>query len=332
MPGGRVGGAADVALATQLQLCIREADCDPDFVVGVIDTGVVVSEDGQPHPFIRKHLRAGWEDNKDRLPTDGTLGPHDGHGTFVAGLIHSQAPAATIDVRNALDKPPDPADDPPAADDIRSNDGRVASQIRALTEVDELKLINLSFFGDATPEPEPPPEIRAALRDLLYRKPDVLVLTPAGNHGKAELGWPARFKKEFGQVIAVGAVDDTVTPVPGLSPPRASFSSHSKDIDVYARGVRVLGPYVRRRSIDSVTQDFTGWCMWSGTSFAAATVTGLLAAAMIDHGLTGPQARDVVIPRLFPPVPGIARKYWKPSLTAKSSVCRQSDLDGTTHA
>jgi subtilisin family serine protease len=336
MSGGRVGGAADVALATQLQLCASEAEPESRFVVGVIDTGVLVGNDGQAHPFLRRRLRATWTENTDR-PTDGRLGPHDGHGTFVAGLIHARAPTATLDVRNALDDAPNRAGDRPGTDDIRSNDGRVADQIRALTEVDELKLVNLSFFGDGAPEPEPPPEIRDALRDLFDRRPEVLVVTAAGNRWTAEPTFPARFKEEFEQVIAVGAVDDTVTPVPGLPLPRASFSSYWAGIDLYAPGVRVLGPYVSGRfSTDAAAQDFTGWCRWSGTSFAAATVTGLLAAAMINEGLTGPQARERVVPRLFPPVPGIAGEHWKPLLAVTNSVCRQSDrvwsAGGTTDA
>lgn len=297
--GGRVGGAADLPEPTQLDLPDNGTEPDPHFVVGVVDTGVVVGSDGEPHPFLARHLAAGWRENVDVVPTDGTLGPHDGHGTFIAGLIHHGAPAATLDVRNALDEPPNGEADF-LAGDLRNNDGRVAEQIGALAAVPDLKLVNLSFFGEGGPERTPPPEIRAALEHLFHCHPDVLIVTAAGNRWTPWPTFPARFKEEFPQVIAVGAVDDTVTPVPGLSVPRASFSNYWRGIDVYAPGVRVLGPYLSGTYGTRATAvSFTGWCRWSGTSFAAATVTGLLAAAMIDQGILGPLARE----RVFAQIP-----------------------------
>jgi subtilisin family serine protease len=60
-----------------------------------------------------------------------------------------------------------------------------------------------------------------------------------------------------------------------VPPRRASFSSRWPGIDVYASGTRVLGP--------TVWDGVAGWGRWSGTSFAAATVSGILARERSEH-------------------------------------------------
>jgi len=60
-------------------------------------------------------------------------------------------------------------------------------------------------------------------------------------------------------------------------PPRAAFSNHGDWVDVYADGAMVLGPRLQDGE--------HAWCRWSGTSFAAAAVTGMIAATMIELGV-----------------------------------------------
>ena len=42
-------------------------------------------------------------------------------------------------------------------------------------------------------------------------------------------------------------------------------------------------------------QRFRGWARWSGTSFAAATVSGRIAQTAIELGVTGTEAAEIVL-------------------------------------
>jgi subtilisin family serine protease len=228
-------------------------EVDAGFVIGVIDTGVVAL-DGRPHPFLEPNLAQGWEED---LLGGGSL---DGHGTFVAGQIVLQARRATIAVHNTLD--------------ATGEDEKVALAIRALAAEPNLKLVNLSFFSGG--EVFPPGRIEAALQYLFGERPDVLVVVAAGNGWTSAPTWPGAFNQQFpGRVIAVGAVDGTVLGTgEALPPPKASFSNYGRWVDLYAEGVNLLGP-------QSFAEEPAGWARWSGTSFAAAIVTGRIAEQML---------------------------------------------------
>jgi hypothetical protein len=303
--GGRTGGGADHPVVSFVPLRRLEQQAGDPVAVGVIDTGVVALDD-QPHPFIASNLAESWPSHLDRLPDAGEpRHEYDGHGTFVAGLILKQAPTATIHMRNALDtsSPDDPY-----------NDALVAEHITSLIAVPDLKVVNLSFYGasdDTAPE-----VIGQALEKLFYRHTDLLVVTAVGNRWDDRPTWPAAFNTSFpGRVIAVGAVDESVTPVPGLLPPKASFCSLWAGIDAYASGVRVVGPGLT----DGSPGYAFGAVRWSGNSFAAATVTGLLARA-ISGGATGQEARAYVLQGAPVPVPGLPEGRWKPYVRAPDSV------------
>ena len=285
-----------------------DEQANPDFVVGVIDTGIL------PHVYLDAHLTADFEDHKDELPTEGSpLGPIHGHGTFVAGLVHTDAPKATIAMRAALDSLTD-----------FGSDESVARAIRSLCEVDHLKVVNLSFFG-GTEEHDPPLDIERALRELIAAHPDVVIVTAAGNRWTNALTWPAAFNRDFEQVIAVGAVDETVAPWGTPVPPKASFSNWGTRLDACAPGVDVIGPIPRYRETTGrdgrAPQQFTKWGTWSGTSFAAATVSGLIANAMID-GRSGPDAREWVLRGPKVALPGIAEEHWPPYVRGRMSSWR----------
>jgi subtilisin family serine protease len=311
--GGRQpGGAALNPLATTQSLNDLPLPADPSFVVGVIDTGIALV-DGRPHPFLAGHLAGPWQGNEDRPPPSGEpLDRYHGHGTFVAGLILNEAPAATIDMRNALDESVTKGTD---------NDIVVAQAIRDLAEVPDLRLVNMSFFGEPGQEYDEPLVIKRALEDLFRARPEVVVVTAAGNADTNTLVWPAAFSRTFEQVVAVGAVDETVSR-PGAVPPKASFSNFGSWVGAYAAGVQVLGPSPFHRELSRndglPAQTFAGWSRWSGTSFAAATVTGLIAQAMID-GYTGPRAREQVLrgPRVRSC--GMAEEYWAPYVRGTSA-------------
>jgi hypothetical protein len=274
-------GAATWPEVVDRQLdAFRPSSSDTRAVVGVIDTGVV-SLDG-PHerisPFLDRVSLV--EENLDRLPEDGKLSLADGHGTFVIGRILREAGDDVLVMsRRGVDVDGNDADPIVARhlDDFRNLDPSVRPQV-----------VNLSFYGVDT---EAPAAIGRALLDLLDAAPDLVVVTSAGNRWTDMPPWPAAFHRDLerhrDRVVAVGAVDTSILEQVGLpGPPRASFSNTWERIGLYGPGVRVAGPYVR------YTGDGYEFCtaVWSGTSFAAATVTGVLAAG-IRPGRT---ARDVL--------------------------------------
>ena len=243
-------------------------------IVGVIDAGVV-SIDG-PHERISACLdRVSLiDENLDSLPKSGEpLGPADGHGTFVIGRILQETNDILVMSRRGVDL------------DGGDADTMVANWLDAFAALDPSvrpQLVNLSFYGD---ESEPPAGIGRALLGLLDAAPELVVVTSAGNRWTNVPPWPAAFHRDLqrhrDRVVAVGAVDTSILRPVGMSePPRASFSNSWPGIQLWAPGVRVVGPYVR------ATDDGFEFCtaVWSGTSFAAATVTGALARGVAAGG------------------------------------------------
>jgi hypothetical protein len=333
---GRAGGGATFATGVPPQTgtdvppqITRLRDPMVDFVIGVIDTGIW-SFGGQPHPYLEGHLTDSWTQNVDEQELFSVV---EGHGTFVSGVILNQAPTAMIEMRRALDGPPGVSDQP------------VVEALHSMRRVDNLKLVNLSFFGDEVREPE---EIKQALEDLFRDKPDLVVVAAAGNSGTSDPVFPAAFR--FPRLISVGAVDETMFPrarpePPAASltqlpiPPIASFSNHGPTVDAYASGVGVIGPRFATRVGEGMDIDprddlgtpEPGWNRWGGTSFAAAAVTGLIARTMIEEKVDCRQALERVLtlrdpyPRVLesPPVaelspaplvpqPGVPPELWRP--------------------
>ena len=336
--GGAGGGTAGYPYATgETVSAARFTAVDPDFVIAVLDTGVTV--DGlskKPHPFIAGNLMAGWEQYPDPLEDyhpesagygggwSTTAGPQDGHGTFVAGRILREAPFATLAMRNPLDGPTPPP--------VLDNEHRIAAAIRGLTEVANLRLVNLGSYN-VLPEPKPPLQIKEALNELFGKHPHVVVVTSLANNWRDEVVWPAGFNtaEHFGDgIIAVGAVDETPTPYVGQwrPPPKASFASWG-GVDVWASGVSVLGPHLQPGAKLVGGEATSGWVRWSGSPFATAAVTGMIARRMKQSQieevpLTARQAFAALVkdrPRVE--VPGVPASHWKPWLRELGSRWRE---------
>lgn len=241
-----------------------------DFPVGVVDTGIVL-QDGRPHPYLDGHVRYAAAD-QDPLDADddGWLDIYDGHGTFVAGLVLQQAPAATVQVRRGLDTG--------VNDDLA-----IAASIRGLA-ADGVKLINLSFSSTADGYTYP----LAVSEEIADLPLDVVVVAAAGNYGRTRPVWPAAFKR----VIAVGSVQ-------GAELARSAWSNYGWWVDACADGDGVVGPFCtfdeRARHDEDYAYRFTGWANWSGTSFAAPKVTGRIAQLAIDQGISARAAADLVV-------------------------------------
>ena len=324
--GGRVGGASDSAVAVH-QSYPPNTTPARDFEVGVVDTGFAVHENG-PHPWLANHIEFG-EHNTEQIPTGltGMLADTYGHGTFVTGLILREAPAARVRMVK-----PKTWDDDAVAEAIASLDG--------------CRLVNLSFAGTEIERAQP----EAIARALTGLGPETVVVIAAGNQGRSDVVYPAgvRLGRQGGLTIAVGAVDETRTAPVGAPPAVAGFSNVGPWVDCYASGAQVLGPHcvyeeVPHFRVPRVAQVFRGWALWSGTSFAAATVTGAIARLVIEQDdLTPSQAagrlmRDAT--RI--PVPrdrreDVARDEdpidWKPYIRGRASTWGAITLEPSTGA
>jgi hypothetical protein len=264
-----------------------------DFTVGVVDTGALLTwANHTAHPYLAHHLSLCPEDDEDvvRPVADGvlpSLGPADGHGTFVAGLILKEAPQARIRMAGALDVQRVAPNGLGAAEDRT-----VAAAIRALAVNPRVQVINLSFGGAVFSEDyERPTLLRAALEDVDYDR--VAVVAAAGNEPSGARVWPAAFDG----VIAVGAAEHVGELSLG-APQVAEFSNRGSWVAAYANGVKVVGPYLDQTTLMPAADDahlFRGWASWSGTSFAAASVSGRIARLAMDRGVSGAWAARLLL-------------------------------------
>ncbi len=216
--------------------------------VGVLDTGLST----------RSQLAGCYARYSDLLLPDEDPSTRAGHATFIAGLVLSQAPGATVEVRRALD-----------STDATGDSWTVARRIVEFG-ADGVDVLNLSFLC-FTPDDEPPMALSAAIDRL---DPAIVVVAAAGNHGESapddrgRPAWPAALD----DVVAVGAVDARGKHAP-FSPP-----ADLPWIDVRANGVDLVSTFLDGVPL-AAQEDFPGFAQWSGTSFAAGLVSGAIAAA-----------------------------------------------------
>lgn len=242
--------------------------------VGVLDTKLF------PHPWLAGAWAARFSDtfidDRHRVPF-----VPQGHATFVAGLVLSQAPGATVEVRGVLDESGE------------ADSWEVAKEIVRLGR-SGVDVLNLSFLCYS--EDNAPPLLLATAVDRLDH--GVAVVAAAGNHGElspalrelqadpkafekadaADLAaikmsqlpaWPAALER----VIAVGASN--------ADGDRASFSPDAPWVDLHTLGEGVLSTYLpNAKELEAPNKAplFRGFARWSGTSFAAARVSGAIAA------------------------------------------------------
>jgi hypothetical protein len=213
-----------------------------------------------------------------------------GHSTFIAGLIVQRAPAAELVVRAVLDD-----------DGANASSWDVATKMASVVDA-EVAVLNLSL-GCATIDRVAPLCLRRAVDRLI---PSVVVVAAAGNNGEpgalAAGLTPSTpiYPAAIDGVVGVGAYD----PQSGTSEP-AAFSPQVPWVDLLAPGVGVSSTFlpglvrlVRRDAdgqlVDSGTADFgqPGYASWDGTSFAAANVSGAIAARVMPGQVSAYEALD----------------------------------------
>jgi subtilisin family serine protease len=260
--------------------------------VGVLDTRLIA------HPALTGRYRVQRDGLLPDAPETEELA---GHATFVAGLIAARAPGALLDVRHVL-----------SDDRAVSTSWQVAKKMMEFLD-SGVSILNTSL-GCFTDDGQPPLVLQVAAARL---SPRMLLVSAAGNHGD-ETGHNADLDdakwNEFGyeEVLTPGPVMDH-HPEPGPKAPtwpaaldgvvavgadgpaageRARFSPRAPWVDLMAPGVKVTSTYLfgqvsvrrhRHESDGSVAvrrwhRQFNGYAQWSGTSFAAGTVSGHIAA------------------------------------------------------
>lgn len=212
--------------------------------IGIIDSGIDYT-----HPDLSANYAGGWDFvNNDDDPRDDF-----GHGTLVAGIVGAVddgqgivgvAPEASLYAYKILDS---------------SGGGTFDRVIAALDRAiaDGMDVVNMSFgsFGD------PGQAVLDACERALTA--GILLVASAGNLGTFDgsgdnVVYPARYSS----VIAVAATTDLDD--------RAFFSSTGPDLELAAPGYNIYS-----------TDLFGGYAFESGTSLAAAHVTG--AAALLIY-------------------------------------------------
>lgn len=224
-------------------------------VVAVVDSGVSAD-----HPDLQGKLLPGYDfvDN-DAIPEDSL-----GHGTAVAGIIGARGDDGIGVAGVAMDTMILPVR-------VGTEDGAPVSAIAAgiIWAVDQgADVINLSLVLD-----HPSETLREALGYAYER--NVPVVAPAGNEPDT-VAYPAAYEQSF----SIGA--STVWGSP------ASFTSQANRVDLIAPGSSILAPWWTPEEGDT-------WKSVSGTSYAAAMVSGALALLKsIDAGLTPEELRELI--------------------------------------
>lgn len=255
------GGGDPVALAEPLALPSRSTGPGRDVRVGLLDTGL----------FLQPWLAGAWSARyADRLPPQDRFPYAAGHATFVAGLILSQAPGATVEARRVFD------------DDGVADSWTVGEEIVRMGR-SGIDVLNLSF-ACYTDDGRPPFVLATAVDRI---DPDVVVVAAAGNQPVTEPATPLRpaWPAALDDVLAVGAVDARGR--------RAAFSPNGPWVDVHAAGVGVRSTYLEEASDPAegrATRFPGGWAQWSGTSFAAGLVSGAVAAGTTPGRVTAREA------------------------------------------
>ena len=249
--------------------------------VGIADTAILPHND-----LVGRYVG----DQLGKLPQPAP--PTAGHATFIAGLILQRAPDAELVVREVL-----------GTDGVNRSSWNVAVKLMGFLHED-VSVLNMSF-GCLVADSLPPLVLRRAVERLSR---SMVLVAAAGNNGnlpgRTKAGvtaktpaWPAAFD----DVVAVGAYDPH-----DPEPLQAEFSPHLPLEDLLAPGVRVQSTYlsgkvrIYDRNDDTgeaedqepETFDTPGYAVWDGTSFAAANVSGEIAARMARSRMSAYEALD----------------------------------------
>jgi hypothetical protein len=250
------------------------ADGEGPVRIGLVDTGLI-----KPVDPALTWLSAGVDGDDDPLTTvlgDGLklIPPFAGHGTFVAGVARCMAPRSEIFVGNELDI---------AGATLESE---IIGKMEQIVARFDPAIINVSSGTTARNDWAP-----LAFEGFAARHPDLTLVAAAGNDATDRPVYPAAFP----WVVSVGALGPDQRHL-------AWFSNYGKWVDVYAVGDGIVNAFAvgqyryHEPPKQPARQDFLRpMARWSGTSFAAPIVSGMIASRMGRTGESSAQAKEALL-------------------------------------
>jgi Subtilase family len=210
-----------------------------------------------------------------RTHLGGTIHPYGGHGTFVAGVLRCIAPEAQIHVANIFNI---------AGSALESH------FVRRLNEAFGFGFEILHLTASCMTRNNAQLMALDAWLELLGSYKGVVCVAPAGNNHTRRPSWPGALPG----VISVGALATDQRH-------RADFSDYGGWVDVYAPGQKLINAFGRGTYTCQIppnagqVETFSGLAQWSGTSFSAPIVTGLIAARMARRGESAREAAAALL-------------------------------------
>ena len=214
-------------------------------------------------------------DDDPRTHLGGTIHPYGGHGTFVAGVLRCMAPEAQIHVANIFNI---------AGSALESH------FVRRLNEAFGFGFEILHLTASCMTRKNVQLIALETWLELLGSYKGVVCVAPAGNNDTRRPSWPGAFPG----VISVGALATDLRH-------RAYFSDHGGWVDVYTPGQKLINAFGRGTYTCEIpphagqVRTFSGLAQWSGTSFSAPIVTGLIAARMARCGESAREAATALL-------------------------------------
>jgi Subtilase family len=252
-------------------------------LIYIEDTGLLEDAD-VAHPWL-----AGIDGEADPLPPEvkkvQPIPEYAGHGTFVAGIARCMAPGADINVSKILSV----AGRQPERHSIAGSQlehnwiRRLEAALGHGADIFHVSVVTHSRH-------DLPLITFQKWLEHLREYGGAVCVAPAGNDGDRRLSWPAAFS----EVIAVGALGSDWRG-------RATFSNFGPWVDVYAPGRDLVNAYATGTYTCNVApyagtpRVFYGMAKWSGTSFSAPIVSGLIAARISRTGETARQAAAALL-------------------------------------
>lgn len=233
------------------------------------DTGLVAGA-AETFPWL-----AGVKGATDQRESNGTILPYGGHGTFVAGVLRCMAPETQIRVANVFDT---------------AGSATESEVVMGLNAAFGFGFEILHITASCLTRKNIPLLSLEAWLELLRPYKGVVCVAEAGNNHTQRPAWPGAFP----DVLSVGALATNWHS-------RADFSNYGGWVDVYAPGEKLInaigsGTYTCQvpPNVGQV-RTFSGLAQWSGTSFSAPIVTGLIAARMARRGESARDAADALL-------------------------------------
>jgi subtilisin family serine protease len=257
-----------------------DQDCNGEgTLVSVVDTGWLEGAETS-HSWLSG---VGGDKEDDEAPAGG-IGPYVGHGTFISGVIRTMAPRAEV-VNERV------------AQDLQKvgawSEAQMAVQLKeAIAKSPDIICLS---SGVTSRDDKPMLGFQVFYEQYLSKIKNTVFVASAGNDGDRGPVWPAAFP----WAIAVGALNADALDGKVIS--RAQFSCHGSWVDVYAPGEDLVnafavGDLTRNEPPNKgAVEPFNGMARWSGTSFSAPLVAGLIAARMSRHGLSAKHAADQLL-------------------------------------